>query len=89
MITSQNHGFAVSEASLKGKDLKITHVSLNDSTIEGIEHLIKNVFSVQFHPEACPGPRETAYLFDKFIQRILENKNRSSNHTPLSKSAAN
>lgn len=74
MITSQNHGFAVQESSLKDKPLRITHVSLNDSTVEGIEHLSKNIFSVQFHPEACPGPRETSYLFEKFTQRIMTNK---------------
>jgi carbamoyl-phosphate synthase small subunit len=74
MITSQNHGFAVDEKSLAGLDLKITHVSLNDGTVEGIEHLTKNVFSVQFHPEACPGPAETAYLFEKFAARIQQSK---------------
>ncbi|MDX1921462.1 MAG: glutamine-hydrolyzing carbamoyl-phosphate synthase small subunit [Candidatus Caenarcaniphilales bacterium] len=74
MITSQNHGFAVQEDSLKNKPIRVTHISLNDSTIEGIEHTSKNIFSVQFHPEACPGPRETSYLFEKFTKKVLEKK---------------
>ncbi len=66
-ITSQNHGFAVDSDSLKHlADVKITHMNLNDNTIEGIEHKKLPMFSVQYHPEAAPGPHDAAYLFDKF-----------------------
>ena len=69
-ITSQNHGYAVLESSLNMDEIKITHKSLNDETIEGFEYKNKPIFSVQFHPEACPGPEETSYLFDKFASLI-------------------
>lgn len=68
-ITSQNHGFAVDEASLPG-DVAVTHRNLNDNTVEGMTHLHKPVFSVQYHPEACPGPEESRYLFDRFMQTM-------------------
>lgn len=69
-ITSQNHGYCVEEDSL-GKDIaKITHINNNDNTVEGIEYINHNVFSVQFHPEANPGPRDTEYLFNTFIDKI-------------------
>jgi carbamoyl-phosphate synthase small subunit len=71
-ITSQNHGFAVQEETLPLSQVKVTHKSLNDDTIEGIEHLHKQVFSVQFHPEACPGPHDTDYLFLKFTEMVKE-----------------
>lgn len=66
-ITSQNHGYAVNPESITGKGIRITHVNLNDNTIEGLAHNTLPVFSVQFHPEGSPGPTDTSYLFDKFI----------------------
>lgn len=72
-ITSQNHGYAVDPESLTG-DMIITHKNLNDNTVEGIRHKSLPVFSVQFHPEGAPGPDDTTYLFDKFIQMMKEEK---------------
>lgn len=70
-ISTQNHGFAVSEASLLALDnVEITHKNLNDNTIEGIRLKDKKVFSVQYHPEATPGPHDSRYLFDDFIDLI-------------------
>ena len=66
-ITSQNHGYAVSADSVVLHGLDVTHLNLNDGTVEGMEHISKPVFSVQFHPESNPGPHDTGYLFDKFI----------------------
>ena len=72
-ITSQNHGFVVTEESIP-KSIKITHKSLFDGTVEGIEHKTKNIFSVQYHPEASPGPHDSHYLFQKFIEMINKSK---------------
>lgn len=73
-ITSQNHGFVVEESSLP-KELLITHKSLFDRTIEGFQHKTLPIFTVQFHPEASPGPTDTTYLFDKFYELCLVYKN--------------
>ena len=70
-ITSQNHGFAINrEETEKHSDIEITHVHLNDNTVAGIKMKSKNCFSVQYHPEASPGPHDSSYLFDQFIENI-------------------
>jgi len=70
-ITSQNHGFAIDRAATEAHpDVEITHVHLNDQTVAGIRMKSKNCFSVQYHPEASPGPHDAAYLFDQFIENI-------------------
>ncbi|MGH7843550.1 MAG: glutamine-hydrolyzing carbamoyl-phosphate synthase small subunit [Candidatus Binatia bacterium] len=68
-ITTQNHGFAVDPDSLKGA-AEITHVNLNDHTVEGLAHRDYPIFSVQYHPEASPGPHDASYLFRRFIEMI-------------------
>jgi len=65
-ITTQNHGFAVDADSLKGA-AEITHVNLNDHTVEGLAHRDYPIFSVQYHPEASPGPHDASYLFSRFV----------------------
>ncbi len=72
-ITSQNHGFNVSEEGVKkSSKVEVTHVNLNDNTIEGLRVKGKNAFSVQYHPEASPGPHDSRYLFDQFIASMSE-----------------
>ena len=74
-ITSQNHGYAVDQESLKNTDLEETHIALNDRTNEGFKHKIHPCFSVQYHPEASPGPEDANYLFDEFIGLMYQFKN--------------
>ncbi|MGH7928133.1 MAG: glutamine-hydrolyzing carbamoyl-phosphate synthase small subunit [Candidatus Binatia bacterium] len=70
-ITSQNHGFAVDADSLKGA-VEITHLNLNDNTVEGLAHRDLPIFSVQYHPESSPGPHDAHYLFDRFIELMTK-----------------
>jgi carbamoyl-phosphate synthase small subunit len=72
-ISSHNHGYAVDGSSLP-KDIEVTHVNLNDRTIEGMRVKGADAFSVQYHPEACPGPHDSRILFDRFIESM---KNRA------------
>lgn len=75
-ITSQNHGFAVNKEELEAhNDLELTHFHLNDNTVAGMRSKSKNCFSVQYHPEASPGPHDSSYLFDQFIANIEAAKN--------------
>jgi carbamoyl-phosphate synthase small subunit len=73
-ITSQNHGFCVKQDSLS-PEVEVTHLNLNDGTVEGIKHRILPAFSVQYHPESAPGPSDSNYLFDDFIQMMAQFKN--------------
>ena len=73
-ITSQNHSYAVREESLAGTGLEVTHINILDNTIEGVECKKDRVFSVQYHPESAPGPQDSAYLFDEFIDIMNESK---------------
>ena len=73
-VTSQNHGFGVSKEDIeKNENVEVTHLNLNDDTIEGIKIKNKNCFSVQYHPESSPGPHDSRYLFDDFIDNIKNN----------------
>jgi len=69
-ITSQNHGYAIEEQSLAGLDVTITHRAVNDNTIEGLRHNSLPVFSVQYHPEAAPGPDDSTYMFEEFMNLL-------------------
>ncbi|MCC6862271.1 MAG: glutamine-hydrolyzing carbamoyl-phosphate synthase small subunit [Bryobacterales bacterium] len=73
-ITSHNHGFAVEADSLPQADVEITHINLNDQTLEGFRHRRYPVFSVQYHPEAAPGPHDSQYLFDDFVKLMRDAK---------------
>jgi carbamoyl-phosphate synthase small subunit len=73
-ITSQNHGFAVDRKSLEARGGVVTHVNLNDQTVEGFRHKTLPMFCVQYHPEASPGPHDAAYLFDAFVEMMRTKK---------------
>jgi carbamoyl-phosphate synthase small subunit len=79
-ITSQNHGFSVRAEEVKAStELEITHINLNDGTIEGMKHRVKDVFCVQYHPESTPGPLDSRYLFDQFVDLMGRVKTRKQN----------
>jgi carbamoyl-phosphate synthase small subunit len=74
-ITSQNHGFVVKRSDAEDeKGVRISHLHLNDGTVAGLEYEEKNAFSVQYHPEASPGPHDPRYLFDRFMDRVRSAK---------------
>lgn len=73
-ITSQNHGFAVDPKSLPASDIEVTHINLNDNTLEGFAHRNLPLFAVQYHPEASPGPHDARYLFDQFVAHMAAEK---------------
>lgn len=73
-ITAQNHGFAVDADSFADSKVELTHINLNDHTVEGLRHREEPVFCVQYHPEAAPGPHDSHYLFDDFISLMKESK---------------
>lgn len=72
-MSSQNHGYAVTTESVANSDLEVTQININDKTVEGLKHKTLPSFSVQYHPEACPGPEDTAWLFDDFLSSIRKN----------------
>ena len=69
-ISSQNHGYAVDSASIDPKIAKEAFVNVNDGTNEGLSYVGKKIFTVQYHPEACPGPQDSGYLFDRFVDMM-------------------
>lgn len=69
-ITSQNHGYAIKEDSINPQIVEVSHININDGTVEGLRYKGKNILTVQYHPEACPGPEDSNYLFDEFLTRI-------------------
>ena len=73
-ITSQNHGYAVVGDTVDPKVARVRFVNLNDGTVEGLEHIGRPIFTVQYHPEVCPGPQDTSYLFDRFLENIDKHK---------------
>jgi carbamoyl-phosphate synthase small subunit len=69
-MSSQNHGYSVTTESVNNTDLEVTQININDNTVEGLKHKTYPAFSVQYHPEACPGPEDTGWLFDEFLKSI-------------------
>ncbi len=77
-ITTQNHGFAVDIASIPDKEVELTHINLNDGTVEGMRHTRLPIFSVQYHPEASPGPHDARYLFQRFVDLMAEERSKTA-----------
>lgn len=77
-ITSQNHGYTVTEESVRHSELEVTHINNSDGTIEGLKHQRYPVFSVQYHPEASPGPSDSGYLFDEFLRMVRNERANAS-----------
>jgi carbamoyl-phosphate synthase small subunit len=73
-ITTQNHGFTVDVASIPDKEIELTHINLNDHTVEGMRHRRLPIFSVQYHPEASPGPHDAGYLFQRFVDLMAKER---------------
>ena len=73
-ISSQNHGYAVDEHSMSPEVAVPAFVNVNDKTNEGLKYVGKNIFTVQYHPEACPGPQDSGYLFDRFLRMMEEER---------------
>ncbi|MCQ2559085.1 MAG: carbamoyl phosphate synthase small subunit, partial [Oscillospiraceae bacterium] len=71
-MTSQNHSYAVIPESVEGTGLEVTHMNLLDHTVEGVECREDKIFGIQYHPESAPGPQDSLYLFDRFIQNMLD-----------------
>jgi len=69
-MTSQNHGYTVSESSLRGTGLEMLYMNLNDGTVEGMQHEKYKILTVQYHPEAAPGPQENGEIFDQFAAML-------------------
>jgi carbamoyl-phosphate synthase small subunit len=74
VITSQNHGYALDANSLNGSDVEVTQVNLNDGTVEGLTHKTLPVFSIQYHPEASPGPSDSKFYFERFVTLMAARK---------------
>ena len=70
-ITAQNHGYAVDPDTI-GNDLEVTHINLNDGTVEGLRHKELPIFAIQYHSEAAPGPLDNTYLFDRFMEMVRD-----------------
>lgn len=87
-ITSQNHGYTVTEESIASTELNVTHVNNNDGTVEGLTHTRYPAFSVQFHPEAAPGPYDSNSLFDEFLQMVRTFKPQTTSLSPRAKDNA-
>ena len=73
-ISSQNHGYVVDETTINPEIAEVGFINVNDKTVEGLRYKNKNIFTVQFHPEACPGPQDSNALFDEFMNMIKESK---------------
>ncbi len=69
-ITAQNHGYAIDENSINPNIAEVSHININDGTVEGLSYKGKNIITVQYHPEACPGPEDSSYIFDEFLKIV-------------------